>query len=91
MNVILKAIDQEKTKMRQFPVTFADGENFIVIYEFLPEHEIFLSNLVKGILSTAREGVQIFCTPCSMFSEIEDIKKVSIKDDNISLVAAKTA
>ncbi len=91
MNVILRAIDQEKTKMKQFPVSFADTENFVIVYEFLPEHEVFLTNLVKGILSTSREGAQIFCTSGSLFDEITDIKKVSIKDDNISLVAVKTA
>lgn len=90
MNVILRAIDNEKTKMKQFPVSFADTENFVVIYEFLPEHESFLTNLVKGITSCSKEGVIIYCTPSSMFSDIEDIKKVITKDTVVSLVSAKT-
>jgi hypothetical protein len=89
MNVILKAIDKDKTKMRQFPVTFADNENFVIIYEVNTEHEVFLDNLVKGILSTSREGVQIYCTSNSLFDEIEDIRKVNVKENVVELLVAK--
>lgn len=89
MHIIVKAIDSTKNKIRQFPVTFADTENYVIIYDFLEEHESFLNNLVKNILSTTKEGVQIFCTPGCLFDEIGHIRKVIIKDDVVSLILPK--
>lgn len=82
MNLILKAIDTKKSKIRQFPVTLS-GKSFAVIYEYQSDYETFLPDLIEGIRYMTSEDVTIYCASSQMYSEIEGVRKVTLTDDKV--------
>ncbi len=88
MNLILKAINNDKSKIRQFPVSFS-GNSFAIIYEYQPEFEEFLPNLISGIRSMSSDDIPIYCAASQMYSEIENIRKVTLKDDKVVFIEPK--
>lgn len=82
MNLILKAIDTQKSKIRQFPVSFS-GKSFAVIYDYQNDHESFLPDLISGIRYMSSEDITIYCVSSQMYSEVEGVRKVTLKDDKV--------
>lgn len=89
MNLILKAINKEKSKIRQFPVSFSKEPLFAVIYEILPEHDSFLPALVDGIKAISGDAVEIYCTDSDLFTEIENVKKLKCNEETIEVMEPK--
>lgn len=87
MNLIMRALDQDKQRIKEFPVSFYENK-MAIIYEFSPEHSIFLENLVNGINEIANEKALIICTPSQIFTSIEKFQKVKY-EDKIELIDPK--
>jgi hypothetical protein len=89
MNLILKAINKEKSTIRQFPVSFSKEPRFAVIYDILPEHDSYLPALVDGIKSMSGDTVEIFCTESDLFSEIQNVKKLKWTEETVEVIEPK--
>ncbi len=89
MNLILKAINKEKSKIRQFPVAFDNDNTFAIIYEYIAEYDSFLPALVDGIKSLSKDNIEIYCTETEMFTEITNVKKLKCNEETIEVMEPK--
>lgn len=89
MNLVLKSINREKNKIREFHVSIFKDPTFSIIYEYLSEYETFLPGLIEGIKSFTTEDMPIYCVGSSLYSELNDIKKLKVTEDKIELLEQK--
>jgi hypothetical protein len=78
MNLYLRALDKDKKRIKQFPVTLL-GNKAAIIYE-CEGYEPFILNLIKGIKGMSSEDIEIFIVTSPMFSEFESLKKLVVTE-----------
>lgn len=89
MNLILKALNKEKTIIRQFQVSISKEHNFAVIHDYLPEYETFLPVLSDGIKSLSTNDVSIYCIDSESYSNATNIKKLKVSEEKVEVIESK--
>lgn len=89
MNLVLKALNKEKNKVREFEVSFSKTYNFAIIYDYAAESESFLPVLVDGIKGMSTDDVSIYCSEGQIYEELVNIKKVIITEEKLELIEPK--
>jgi len=87
MNLYYKGINQERNKIKLFPVANYE-DKLLIIYTFTEDDKTFLPSLVEGSREYATD-IEVIITPNDIFCPIESYEKVIYKDGEIKLIKPK--